>query len=135
MGYHHEGKVFRLRFAEGEYVGLEVEMVSLPVGKLMRLVALAEQASTKDFGILAELFSAMAGGLKRWNLEDDDGQPVPATLAGIEDQDLDLILTIIATWLEGMGGVSAPLGPSSNSGSSLDLGSVPMEPLTGSLAS
>lgn len=135
MGYRHEGKVFRLRFADGEYEGLEVEMGSLPVGKLMRLAALAEQADTKDFGVLRELFETMAAGLKRWNLEDDDGVPVPTTLAGIESQDLDFVTTVIATWLEGMAGVSAPLGPSSSSGSSLDLASVPMEPLEGSLAS
>jgi hypothetical protein len=85
-----------------------------------------------------------AAGLKRfgehlvsWNLEDEDGTPVPATYEAMMQQDHDLIGALNNAWIETLVGVhkADPLPESSTSGEPSLVESVPMEALSSSLAS
>lgn len=133
-GYVRQRKVYRLRFADEDMAGLVVQARSAPVGQFLGLAKLAElkggDFKSEDAAKIDELFRGFAACLVDWNLEDEDGTPVPATLEGIYTQETDFVLQIIFAWIEAIAGVSVPLGPrSSDGGRSLE-GSMPMETLS-----
>jgi hypothetical protein len=115
MGYRKVPTVYHLTFADPEYDGLEVVMTSIKIGKIRKLMrVLDEEGRTQEQ--MDEMFNLIDEGLVSWNLEDENGQPVPTTVAGIEDQELQFILDILETWLDGMTGVNDDLGKGSSSG-------------------
>ena len=79
--------------------------------------------------------SRFAGALVSWNLEDEDGEPIPADLAGVLSNDFDLNLELIGAWLDAASGAATPLGRPSTSGSPSLEASLPMDPLSPSQAS
>ena len=56
--------------------------------------------------------------LKSWNVEDRDGNPVPATGEGMLTQESKLVWAIIGQWLEIVTSADAPLAPPSKDGES-----------------
>jgi|SRR5712664_3947717 len=138
MGYQR--KLYVLKWPDGhELAGLEVTTKGLPVKKLFKLTALGEQlsgdtnAATK-VAAANELFAAFAERLVSWNLE-DDGTPVPATLEGVTDQDMDFMIGLVMTWMDEVASVDIPLPQPSPNGVSSATGpdmaaSVPMETLS-----
>lgn len=119
-GYRPKTKIYRIE-PGGEYEGLVVRVRSVPVGQFMALADLADgidaesiagtsldEAAAK-FGQIGQLFEALADALIEWNVEDDDGQPVPATLEGLYRQDFDLVMFLVGEWIGAMGGISGPL--------------------------
>jgi hypothetical protein len=127
VGYRVKRKVYKLVFADEEMAGLEVVARSMTTGQLIEL-------NGKDSGHGAQS-DAFASALVSWNLEDEDGAPVPATLEGIRSLEVDFTLKIMNAWLDAVNGVSAPLDPSSSGGLPSVVGSIPMETLSASLAS
>lgn len=83
---------------------------------------------------LDEFFRPFADTLISWNLETEQGAPVPPTLAGMLAEDVNLMQDIVDAWMEATSGVSAPKEPRSNDGASLVEASLPMEPLSQSRA-
>lgn len=119
MGYRKVPTIYELVFEDGDLQGLVVRMKSIKLGRVRRLVQVTEGADDDqvlDNG-LEEMLGLFADGLVSWNLEEEDGTPVPATLEGIEDQEAGLVLTILRRWLNAMTGVSHDLGKDSTSGS------------------
>lgn len=131
MGYKRNPKVYHLKF-EGEYDGLEVMVRSLSMGQLIQARGGGSGDGKDGTGELVEL---LAERLVSWNLEDEDGQPVPPTLEAIKGEDNDLIFAIINHWTDAIGGVKAPLPEGSPAGEPSQVASIPMEPLSESLAS
>jgi hypothetical protein len=125
MGYQR--KVYRLVFDDPEMDGLEVRAKSVSLG------AMRKAADSDDEFLMMELF---AKALVSWNLE-DDGEPVPATLEGLEDQDPEFVTAIITAWTGTISGVpdASPLGGGSDSGRRSLEASIPMETLSPSRAS
>src|SRR5690349_1218841 len=111
MGYKHSPKVYRLAF--DDYEGLEVRARSVSLDEFLSLVEIAGKTDPDD---LERMFRGFADALVSWNLEDEDGTPVPATYEGIKGQDLDLILDIIGGWQDAIGSVPAPLAKPSDDG-------------------
>lgn len=136
MGYRRQTKTFRLTWPEGEELaGLEVTMAGLSTGEFLTLSDLADGAvpETDDGRQLMEMF---ATNLKGWNLEDDDGAPIPATFEGVMSNEFTFNTEVIVAWMEAVGGaLSGPLGQPSSSGSPSLEASLPMEPLSESRAS
>src|SRR6266508_6176808 len=133
-GYVRQRKVYRLRFEDEDMAGLVVQARSAPLGQFLGLTKLAElergKVRPEDMEKVDGLFRGFAACLVDWNLESEDGTPVPATLEGLYTQDIDFILQIIFAWIEGIAGVQVPLGqPSSDGGKSLE-GSMPMATLS-----
>lgn len=139
MGYVRERRTYRLVFADEEYAGLEVVARSASVAAYRRIAELASKPfsmppTTEDLIEIDNLYAAFAEQLVSWNLEElDDGVtvPVPATLDGLQSQELPFAMAIILAWMEAVVGVSPPLDSRSSSGE-LEA-SLPMEVLSPSL--
>ena len=142
MGYKRPGKLHTLTWGEGsELHGLQVVVRSLSIGALVQFAGLAAKITADGVTpaelaeAAPELFGAFAGRLAGWNLEDDTG-PVPATLEGVESQDLEFVVQIVLAWMEAVASVGNPLpdgsGPSPPPGPEASL---PMEPLPASPSS
>lgn len=132
MGWQRRN--LKLKFAEGtEYDGLEIVMKRLAIGDLLSVSKLAQVTKTEEgaTAAFAELLEIVAKSLVSWNIEDDDGNPVPIELGkvghtdefgvshastGLYNLDVELINTVVASWLSAAAGVSPPLPKNSNSG-------------------
>ena len=124
MGYRRIPTIYTLDDVPEEE-GLIVRIKSIKVGKLRRLMRLTSDDSADEEGI-DELFTLLQESLVSWNLEEEDGTPVPATLEGIEDQETELVMRILETWLDRMTGApEGDLGKGSASGATF-----PGQPLT-----
>ena len=125
-GYRREKPLYKLTFADDEFDGLEVVAKSLPLGEFFELQRLQEKANT-DPDVAEQVIGRLADVLTGWNLEDDDGQPVPCTFEGIKQQDLPFVLAIFQAWMEAVASVPNRSRGNSNDGeTSLEL-SIPME--------
>lgn len=133
-GYVRQRRVYRLRFADEDLAGLVVSARSAPVRQFIGLARLAEMqdgsAKPEDMEKVDELLRGFADCLIDWNLQDEDGMPVPATLDGIYSQDVDFVLQIVFAWIEAIAGVSVPLGQPSSDGGRSVAPSIPMEALS-----
>ena len=115
MGYRRQPTVYRLVFQE--YEGLEVTARSVSVEELLKITGLANQMTAKpDDKQVEELFGFFASRLVSWNLEDEDGKPVPATLKGLLGEEMGFILKIVQAWVRAITGVSPPLSNGSSNG-------------------
>ena len=139
MGYKR--KLYVLTWPDGhELAGLEVTTKGLPVKKLFELVQLSGQLTGEGdvatkVAVADELFAGFAARLVSWNLEDDDDAPVPATLAGVNDQDFDFMVGLIMTWMDAVSSVDIPLPQPSPPGGSSETepdlaASIPVETLS-----
>lgn len=139
-GYRPNRRVFVLRFEDDDYAGLVVKARSVKLGAFLGVASLVNldpgNVSAADVDRFTDLFREFAAALVEWNLEDEDtGQPVPATLEGIQTQDTDFVMPIIKAWFDAIAGVSAPLGRTSSDGPPSAAPPLPMEPLSAPRAS
>lgn len=133
VGYRPQHKTYKLVFADEDMDGLVVRVRSIRIGELRELLALVEidlkHTSPGDAAKLDRLFEVFADALLSWNVEDDQGEPVPADLAGVSTQDGDFILLIVREWLR-IFQVAGPLGNGSSDGGKSLEESLQMEPLS-----
>lgn len=132
MGYRHNRKTYKLVFEDPELDGLVVRVKSTSVGNLLDIMGLlamnVDDIRREDLSQLDHLFRSFAEALVEWNVEDDDGTPVPPTYEGVRGQDTDFVIDVIRVWYEALSGVPGPLpATSSDGGPSLEQ-SMPMEP-------
>lgn len=133
MGYKRNPKIYKLVFDETtDYPGLEVQVKTITMGQLIAMRTGKQDDDKDGTQVSVEL---LADRIVSWNLEDENGAPVPATLEAIYEEDDDLILGIINRWTDAVSAVRAPLQQSSPSGEPSLVESVPMEALSESLAS
>ena len=133
MGYVRDS-TYKLTFAEftdDDGAALEIRVKPMSVERWLALVG-GDLDPEETIGLFID-------HLVGWNLEtrDEDGKvsPVPATREGVQAQDVMFILQLTEMWGDRIGQVAAPLGkPSSDGVPSLE-GSLPMAPLSESLAS
>lgn len=132
-GYRRPAKVYKLVFADEEMAGLEVRARSVPLGGFLDLLKLAKARGGKldpaQVDNIGKLFEAFSKALVSWNLEDDEGVPVPATLDGLHSQDIDFVFSIILAWMDAIAGVPAPLERTSPGGVPSEEALIPMAAL------
>jgi hypothetical protein len=143
--YQPKRKLYQLRFED--YPGFEVTMRGLSIDGFMGLARQAAGMQGLDVTALKGpeleaamdkidgLFTRFAKSLRAWNLDDDDGVPVPETVDGVRTQDLDFILEIVMAWMDAIASVDIPLPQPANGSGTFPEGSLPMEPLSLSLPS
>jgi len=130
VGFIRQRRVYRLNFADDtELAGLEVRARSVPLGEFMSIVGLADTAEPGSEE-MQRLFSGFVAQLVSWNLEAEDGQPVPADLEGLYSQDFEFAMQLVLAWIEAIASVPGPLGAASPSGETSPAPSLPMEPLS-----
>jgi hypothetical protein len=132
MGFTPPSKIYVLQFEQ--YEGLEVKVSGTSAGGYLDLVGLVDTASA-DIGKARPLLELFAQCLRSWNIEDEDGRPVPQTIEGLLSLELDFVLELAGAWTDAIAGVSADLKERSNSGMPSLVESIPMETLSGSQAS
>lgn len=131
-GYRHKAQRINVSFEPGhEYHGLEVVLRKLTLGEYLDIVGLGEV----KLNHIGEQLKSMGDRLISWNLEDEQGQPVPATVEAVLGQDKDLMVSILEAWLDVLNGVPAPLDQTSPAGEPSPVESIPMETLSSSLVS
>ena len=131
-------KVYKLVFQGTELDGLEVTARSLTTGQHLELESartVRAEGGTGSDNATRQMLVLLASALVSWNAEDEEGAPIPATMEGIEAQDLDFNLAIIAAWNNAMVGVSDPLPQTSSDGQPSLEASIPMDVPSESLAS
>lgn len=125
MGFRPKRKIYRLDFTGTDYEGLQVEMRGPTVGEELEIDALREKG-----GSGRQIFQMMTGLLKSWNVEDDEGNPVPPTFEGVCTQDSAFIMAILNATQEAASGVPDPLPETSPSGETSPAPPIPMAPLS-----
>lgn len=139
MGFRAKRKVIVLQFAD-DLEGLEVRAHSLSMAELLDLGDQIAALESGGLGALSEvrgLINQFAEHLESWNLEDEDGAPVPMTAEAVLEQDPGMVIEMVLAWAEGVVTIrkSDPLDPSSTNGTPSALSSVPMASTSASLAS
>jgi len=112
MGYLAR-RTYRLVFADEVYDGLEVDVTSPSLSEYFQMVEARENPDSESFD---ELLKTLSKNLSRWNLVDETGAPVPVTVDGLSEIDLDILKSILDAWVEVLTGASGPLGRRSSSG-------------------
>jgi hypothetical protein len=107
MGFQFKAPRVNVAFEEGhEYHGLEVSLRKLNLQEFLDINGIGE---VKDMHAGHQL-KTMGEKLIAWNLEDEQGQPVPPTSDAVLLQDKDLMIAICSAWLDALRGVSGPFG-------------------------
>lgn len=127
MGYKRVKKVYNLQFADPDMEGLEVRAHSMPLGELMQLADGIDNIEKASIDDVDALLSTFADVLVSWNLEDDDDQPIPASLDGLKGQDQEFVFSIVMSYVNAVSGVSAPLPQTSPGGEPSLAASIPMD--------
>ena len=117
-------RIIDLSFTEGPNEGLNVRIKSIKFGKVRRMIALMDD-DEKDVEVMDEISTLLADSLISWDLQEEDGSPVPTTLEAIDDLEFAEVIDLVNKWLDHMTGPSDELGKGSPSGASF-----PGRPLT-----
>jgi hypothetical protein len=131
MGFKRPQTVYALVFDHHD--GLQVRAASVPVGRLLELVDMADKLKAGQAKALSEvrgLFEAFTEALRSWNLEEDDGTPVPATGAGVLSLEFGFASELILAWFDAIGDVPDPLERRSTVTLPSEELSIPMEVLS-----
>lgn len=125
MGYRRIPTIYTLDSIKGED-GLIVRMKAIKLGKLRRLMQLTADESADDTSV-GEILDLFQESLVSWNLEGEDGVPIPITKEGVDDQEIEPIMKIVEAWMDRMTGTEGKndLGKGSTSGEKF-----PGQPLT-----
>lgn len=140
-GYRLQRKTYSLKFEE--YPGLEVTARSVSVGELLQVLQLADQVTgSPDGGAVTRLFGWFSNRVVDWNLEDEDGEPVPPTVDGLLGVEFDMALRLVMAWVQAVSAVRLPTvtaptaGPPANGNGTGPASqveeSIPMTPGSGS---
>ena len=122
-GFRVPEKTARITFAGTDYDGAEIRvLLSVTFGQF---IALRESAQSEDQERMARLFGDDV--LMSWNLEDADGQPIPANGDGMLAIPLELTNLVVQHWVEEIAGVPGPLSEPSGDIDTLAAASTAME--------
>lgn len=131
MGHRAKRKIYHLKFADPDMHDLAVAAHGATTGQVLQI---AQFNTDKDIDP-AETFGWFIAALISWNLEDEDGQPMPHTVDALLALDPEYTRAIIGGWVDAVTGVSAPLGAPSNDGGLSVEASIPMDTASPSRAS
>lgn len=123
MGYRKIPTIHTIEMPK--YEGLVVRMKSIKIGKMRRVMAMLDDDDRKLTEVTDEMVEAVAANLVSWTLEDEEGNPLPATREEVEELELDMLTDILGEWLDRMTGPSDDLGKDSSAGEKF-----PGQPLT-----
>lgn len=118
-GFRLGPKTARIVFEGTDYDGAEVVVrLSVPLGLALQFQDMTE-VDMEDRSRLFDSFARIA--LVEWNLEEEDGEPVPCNAAGLASIPFDLANIVMTQWAEAIGNLPGPLGVISvNGGTSVE---------------
>ena len=126
-------KTYNLYFTDEQFEGLVIEARSGTLDEFceVRDLLTSDTASVKEQ--LANVKSAhdiIFPKLQQWNLQEEDGTPVPLTREAFDTQDKEFTEGITYAWQLAVSGVRPALKKESNSGVLSAAESIPMETLS-----
>lgn len=130
MGFRRQRKVYVLDFSDTEYEGLEVRVSGLTTGEYLDFVGLSapgDDSAAADE--TSEMLRMLSRHLVSWNLEDEEGEPVPMTFDGLKSNDMRMNMLIVEAWTGALADVPEPTAKKSAPGSDLPVESIPTEML------
>jgi hypothetical protein len=112
-GYRVPRRTAVITFDGTDYDGAEVECkLDVPLGLYFDFGRVGEESREQE-----SLFRRWGDEvLLAWNLEDDDGRPLPATGEGIMALPPFMVTLLLNKWTETVVAVPSPLGGRSNGG-------------------
>lgn len=139
MGFTPKRQLYRLTFADPDMEGLEVIVHKGSMGSYTSIASLVEfmdstKVTSAMLGRIDEAYGAFVESVVSWNLEFEDGTPVPVTLDGLKTQEFEFTAELMRAWATKVGGVSADLKGGSNSGPTSPMPNIPMTPMPPSLS-
>jgi hypothetical protein len=151
VAYVRKPKVFKVSFEEPHFLaGLTLQTKSVSVREFAEFgLKLGEAAQVENAGTdaaklrglallltsLDEVREMFAEKLISWDMEEENGEPTPATLEGVMSLDDKEFYGIVGEWLDAIGKPDEDLGKDSGSGATSPELSDLMEPLSPSQAS
>lgn len=163
-GYKRQRPLYKLKFANDEFDGLEVMAKSLPLQEFFGLQRLQATANS-DPDAAETVVRKLTEVIVSWNLLDDDDKPVPVAYAvcaesgkpgepghacshhqndeaaepceytGLCAFDLPFVLVIFSAWMESIADIPKLSQETSNSGGTSQELRIPMELVSDDLAS
>jgi hypothetical protein len=107
MGYRRKQREYQMEFAQGALAGL---IITTKVPRLEQIEVITELANTDVFnapkptpemvGRIRKFCEAMAECITEWNLEDEDGTPIPCNRTSLLAQDIEFLLPLSMGWLD-----------------------------------
>lgn len=101
MGYRPKRTPFELDFSGTEDDGLEITVRPLPHALMMDVAA---ACTTPDAATMRHVAATFTHAVETWNLEDDEGHPVPVDADGLLSQDSRFVNAVIQKWIESIAG-------------------------------
>lgn len=135
MGFKVKVKTYTVRFEEGhEFHGVEARLSGMTYGQWEQVAGL-DGGDGETNG--ADAVRRFVDHLISWNLEDEQGAPLPTTLDAVKQLDHNLVAALNNAYINTLIGVhdADPLPETSTSGEPSQVASIPMEALSPSLAS
>jgi hypothetical protein len=125
MGFQR--KPYRLVWPqESRWSGLEVVLRGMTIAELEEIAALKEKVEdSSNLKQILPLLDVLERALLEWNLEDEQGAPI--SVSALREQDMAMIMAIIAEWTQVVGDVPAPLSQPSPAGEKFQVELMPME--------
>lgn len=119
-GYKRERRIYILEFTDPQYQGLEVKVRSIPIREWKHLMTLDSESDDTETRVssIQQMMYSFSEALVSWNMEDDQGNPLPTTLEYLESEDADFVMSLIMQWMKAIAWVddSSPLDSDSQPG-------------------
>jgi len=130
MGFKVPNATIALKFAGEAYEGLEVLVRKGSVADAMRAEAMYNKAKDASEAQGAKLvFEFLVDFIVSWNVEGDDGTPVPVTVDALVQFPAEFAWDIFSAFIDQTSGVSSDLGKDSGSTETAPAESIQMEAL------
>lgn len=110
-------KTIKITFEQ--YPGIEITAGSVSI----------ETAMYMDDASAQERINIFSNALRSWNLDGDDGMPMPCTPEAFRSLEIGFATEILKAWLDAITGVPDPLDRPSTDGLPWEAASIPTETL------
>lgn len=138
-GFTPPKTIYVLDFDGTELAGLKAKMRGGKLGAAFEVAPLVgadlDNLTSENTKAALAQYEDMAAHLVEWNILDDTGNKVPATLDGLKTLEVRHVNMIAEAWQRAQVGVPGPLPIASPTGPPPDLPTIPMMEIPASLAS
>ena len=120
-GYRVPRRTALLRFEGSDYDGAEIRCkLDVPTQLFFDIWAAQSQSKGDDPAVIIDVNRLwVEKALIEWNLEDEDGTPVPATIEGLLAQPPAFVSFLLSEWLKAVSEPPANFTPPSLNGDTL----------------
>lgn len=130
QGYRRQRTVYTVRYAQ--HPGL---WVRAKAPSTQTYIDLASKGENPNVETVIEMARTFIDNVLDWNLEDEDGTPVPTTMEALLAEEWDFMEDLVQGWMEAVAGTGDSLKKDSPGGERVIMDSIPMEPLSTNQAS